>query len=77
MIVADPKCLLQPLNALPAVVGCVSNWKKPWLKLLEILPPTLWLDRRRPELVFGLLIALVLPEDGGSSILNRPNVDLR
>ena len=30
---------------------------------------TFWLGRRRPELVFGLLIALVLPEDGGSSIL--------
>ena len=36
-----------------------------------------WLDRRRPELVFSLLIALVLPKDDGSSILNRPNVDLR
>jgi hypothetical protein len=35
------------------------------------------LDRLRPELVLGLLIALVLPESHGVTIPHRPDVNLR
>lgn len=33
--------------------------------------------RRQPELVFGLLIALELPKRNRTTILDRPNVNLR
>ena len=46
------------------------------VSLPEIRPP-FGLDRRRPELVFGLLIALVLPENSGVTIPDRPDVNLR
>src|SRR5262245_16852827 len=36
------------------------------------------LDRcRRPELIFGLLVALILSKDCSTTILDSPHVDLR
>ena len=63
------------LIALACYVGKVVSAATVTTTALVLQP--LWLDWYRPELVFGLLIALVLPEDAGSPILHRPDVDLR
>jgi hypothetical protein len=57
-------------------VDCIDSYT-PHLRSKPLLPPQTLLDRLRPELVLGLLIALVLPESHGVTIPHRPDVNLR
>jgi hypothetical protein len=59
------------------VVFLPGQRKPKRLSLLSVGPRGGSLRVRAPELVFGLLIPLKLPEDGGLALLDRPRVDLR
>jgi hypothetical protein len=66
-----------PAFSIAASKSAPCRWSQTAARGEPSPPITIRSDMRGPELVLGLLITLVLPEDCGAAVPHRPDVNLR